>query len=173
MDLTQHECCVLSYGQRHTSLALSASPTPSMSCCCQNYKPAVLLISNVQTLCIYQGSKSYHCHRPRISSMGLLQAPLLPTPHSKWAVLTLLLPAPLHIFLVAVPMQEDVNHPIWLPASVWLPEAGAGLAVCHRPCLWFCSSGIAGSLSGELGHHLGQPPLGSNPDFNKKQISQY
>lgn len=53
MDLTQHECCVLSYGQRHTSLALSASPTPFMSCCCQNYKPAVLLISNVQMLCIY------------------------------------------------------------------------------------------------------------------------
>ena len=48
--------------------------------------------------------------------MGLLQAPLLPTPHSKWAMLTLLLPAPLHIFLVTVPMQEDANHPHLAPS---------------------------------------------------------
>ena len=48
--------------------------------------------------------------------MDLLQAPLLPTPHSKWAMLTLLLPAPLHIFLVNVPKQEDANHPHLAPS---------------------------------------------------------
>lgn len=70
MDLTQRECCFL-LGTK----ACSAGPLSPVSCCWQNYKPAVPLISKVEVLCIYKGSTDYHCHHSRVSSAGF------PKPH--------------------------------------------------------------------------------------------
>ena len=84
--------------------------------------------------------------------MGLLQAPLLPPPHSKRVMLTLLLPVPLHIFLVTAPLLEDADDPPSgsqpLCGPTWQKQ---DQPLGHRPCLWFCGSGMTVSLPGQLG----------------------
>lgn len=106
--------------------------------------------------------------------MGLLQAPLLPPPHSKWVMLTLLLPVPLHIFLVTAPRLEDADH----PHSGSQPLRGPtrqeqDQPLCHRPCLWFCGSGMAVRLPGQLGALSMQTSFRMQSWFQqvKKQVS--